>query len=131
MPNVVTSQTILDGDRNVVILLTGTLDTSNEARVRKVQVSTLVPACLKVKVNTIRHLVSPGLIVVLDWDASTPVRFAALTGFDEVEACKFGGLPNNAGAGITGDIYLTTLGWTSGVLAYNIVLEMQKVSFAP
>lgn len=134
MPNVFTSQTIIDGPKNTVILLTGTLDTSNEARTRKVQVSALsqpVPGRVptRVKVLKISHLVSPGLIVTLDWDATTPVRFAALTGFDEVDACSFGGMTNNAGVGNTGDIYLTTLGWTTGVLAYNIILELQKVSF--
>lgn len=129
MANTFTTQTLLDGPRNLVILLTGVLDTSNESRVVKVDVSSYDPAPTKVRVDTIRHLVSPGLIVVLDWDASTPVRFAALTGYDEVEAKCFGGLQNNAGAGITGDIYLTTLGYASGVLAYNIILEMTKVSF--
>lgn len=126
MANTVTTQTLIDGDRNLVILLTGVLDTSNEARTIKVDVSSYAPVPARVRVDTIRHLISPGLIVILDWDASTPVRFAALTGYDEVEACKFGGLQNNAGAGITGDIYLTTLGWASGTLAYNIVLEMVK-----
>ena len=129
MANTVTTQTLLDGPRNLVILLTGVLDTSDEARTIKVDVSTLDPAPTKVWVDTIRHLISPGLVVVLDWDATTDVRFAALTGYDEVEACKFGGLTNNAGAGVTGDIYLTTLGWASGTLAYTIILEMTKVSF--
>lgn len=126
MANTVTTQTLVDGDRNVVILLTGVLDTSNEARNIKVDVSALAPAPTRVRVDTIRHLISPGLIVVLDWDATTPVRFAALTGYDEVEAKCFGGLQNNAGAGVTGDIYLTTLGWSAGTLAYNIILEMTK-----
>tara|TARA_R110000868_G_scaffold398941_1_gene672397 strand:+ start:1054 stop:1446 length:393 start_codon:yes stop_codon:yes gene_type:complete len=130
MANVVTSQTILDGDRNLVILLTGTLDTSNEARTVKVDVSTFVPAPTRIRVDTIRHLISPGLIVVLDWDATTPVRFAALTGYDEIEACKFGGLQDNSGTGRTGDIYLTTLGYSSGTLAYTIILEMTKTSFS-
>ena len=129
MANTVTTQTLLDGDRNLVILLTGVLDTSNESRAVKVDVSTFDPAPTKVRVDTIRHLISPGLIVVLDWDATTPVRFAVLTGYDEVEAKCFGGLQNNAGTGITGDIYLTTLGYASGTLAYNIILEMTKTSF--
>lgn len=129
MANTVTTQTLIDGERNVVILLTGVLDTSNEARTIKVDVSGLDTPPTKVRVDTIRHLISPGLIVTLDWDATTPVRFAALTGYDEVEAKCFGGLQNNAGTGVTGDIYLTTLGWASGVLAYNIILEMTKVSF--
>lgn len=129
MANTVTSQTLLDGDRNLVMLFTGLLDTSNEARNVKVDVSTFVPAATKVRVDCIRHLVSPGLIVILDWDATTPVRFACLTGYDEVEARCFGGLQNNAGAGVTGDIYLTTAGYASGTLAYQVILEMTKVSF--
>jgi hypothetical protein len=129
MANTVTTQTLLDGARNLVILLTGVLDTSNEARTIKVDVSGFAPAPTKVRVDTIRHLISPGLIVILDWDATTPVRFAALTGYDEVEAKCFGGLQNNAGTGVTGDIYLTTLGYASGTLAYNIILEMTKTSF--
>ncbi len=130
MANTVTTQTLVDGDRNLVILLTGVLDTSNESRTIKVDVSSYTPAPTKVRVDTIRHLISPGLIVVLDWDADTDVRFAALTGYDEVEAKCFGGIQNNAGAGVTGDIYLTTLGYSSGTLAYTIILEMTKVTFA-
>lgn len=129
MANTVTTQTLVDGDRNLVILLTGVLDTSNESRTIKVDVSSYAPAPTRVRVDTIRHLISPGLIVVLDWDATANVRFAALTGYDEVEAKCFGGLQDNSGAGRTGDIYLTTLGWSSGVLAYNIILEMTKVAF--
>ena len=129
MANTVTSQTLLDGDRNLVMLFTGLLDTSNESRTIKVDVSGFAPAPTKVRVDTIRHLISPGLIVILDWDASTPVRFAALTGYDEVEAKCFGGIQNNAGTGVTGDIYLTTAGYASGSLAYTIILEMTKVSF--
>lgn len=129
MANTVTSQTLLDGDRNLVMLFTGLLDTSNESRAIKVDVSTFAPAPTKVRVDTIRHLISPGLIVILDWDATTPVRFAALTGYDEVEAKCFGGIQNNAGTGVTGDIYLTTAGYSTGTLAYQIILEMTKVSF--
>ena len=44
MANTVTSHTLIDGDRNLVMLFTGLLDTSNEARTIKVDVSTFVPA---------------------------------------------------------------------------------------
>jgi hypothetical protein len=128
MANTVTSRTLIDGDRNLVMLFTGLLDTSNEARTIKVDVSTYVPAPTKVRVNGIHHLCSSGLTVVLDWDATTPVRFACLSLSDEIEMCEFGGITNDAGAGVTGDIYLTTFGW-SGVMSYNIILEMVKVSF--
>ena len=129
MANVVTSQTLLDGPRNLVILLTGVLDTSNEARAIKVDVSTYDPAPLKVRVDKIQYSIAGALQVLLDWDATTDVTFAVLSGQGEIEACNIGGLQNNAGAGVTGDVYLTTFGWSAGTLSYTILLEMTKVSF--
>ena len=66
MANTVTTQTLLDGDRNLVILLTGVLDTSNEARTIKVDVSTYVPARTNLSIKALPHLISPDLIVSLD-----------------------------------------------------------------
>ena len=129
MANVVTSQTILDGPRNLVILLTGVLDTSNEARTIKVDVSSYDPVPTKVRVDKIQYSIAGALQVLLDWDATTDVTFAVLSGQGEIEACKFGGLQNNAGAGVTGDIYLTTLGYSAGTVSYTVLLEMTKVSF--
>ena len=129
MANAVTSQTLLDGPRNLVILLTGVLDTSNEARAIKVDVSSYDPAPTKVRVDKIQYSIAGALQVLLDWDATTDVTFAVLSGQGELEACKFGGLQNNAGAGVTGDIYLTTLGYSAGTVSYTLLLEMTKVSF--
>ena len=39
---------------------------------------------------------------------------------------NFGGIPNNAGSGKTGDILFTTLGHSSGD-TYSIVIEMVKI----
>ena len=129
MANTVTTQTLLDGPRNLVILLTGVLDTSNEARTIKVDVSSYDPAPTKVRVDKIQYSIAGALQVLLDWDATTDVTFAVLSGQGELEACKFGGLQNNAGAGVTGDIYLTTLGYSAGTVSYTVLLEMTKVSF--
>mgnify|MGYP003404362119 FL=1 len=129
MANTVTTQTLLDGPRNLVILLTGVLDTSNEARVIKVDVSSYDPVPAKVRVDKIQYSIAGALQVLLDWDATTDVTFAVLSGQGEIEACKFGGLQNNAGAGVTGDIYLTTLGYSAGTVSYTVLLEMTKVSF--
>lgn len=129
MANVVTTQTLLDGPRKLVVLLTAVLDASNEARAVKVDVSALDPAPLKVRVDKIGYSISAGLQVVLDWDATAPVNFAALTDSGELEACSFGGLQNTADTGITGDIYLTTLGYSTGTATYTLLLEMTKVSF--
>lgn len=129
MANTVTSQTLVDGDRNLVMLFTGLLDTSNESRVVKVDVSTFVPAATKVSIRKIQYSISSQLAIILDWDADTDVRFACLSGQGELEACAFGGLQNNAGTGVTGDIALTTVGWASGSQSYSLLLEMVKGSF--
>ena len=129
MANTVTTQTLLDGPRNLVILLTAVLDTSNEARTIKVDVSSYDPVPTKVRVDKIQYSIAGALQVLLDWDATTDVTFAVLSGQGEIEACKFGGLQNNAGAGVTGDIYLTTLGYSAGTVSYTVLLEMTKVSF--
>lgn len=129
MANAVTSQTILDGPRKLVMLFTGVLDTSNEARVIKVDVSTFDPAPTKVKIDKIDYSVSGTLKVILDWDATTDVVFAALSGQGSLCAEKIGGLQNNAGSGVTGDIALTTAGYASGTETYTLLVEMTKVSF--
>jgi len=125
MANVVTSQILQDGERRVVMLLTGTLDTSNESLVAKVDVSGLTPACSKIRVDEIYFVITDGLTVQLFWDATTDVRFAALTGSGELCAEEWGGFQNNAADGVTGDILLSTLGW-SGTMCYTIVLLMSK-----
>lgn len=130
MANTFTTQTLHDGPRNLVILLTGMLDTSDEARNVKVAVATFDPFCTRVRVDKIQYSIGDNLIVTLDWDATTPVRFAALTGQEELDACHVGGLVNNAGAGVTGSIALTTTGWgATTIRAYTLLLEMTKVSF--
>lgn len=129
MANTVTSHTLIDGDRNLVMLFTGLLDTSNESRVVKVDASTFAPAATKIRINYVQYSISSQLSLILDWDADTDVRFLALSGQGEIEAYKFGGLQNNAGTGVTGDIALTTVGWASGSQSYTLLLEMTKVSF--
>ena len=125
MANAFTSQTLQDGVSRVVMLFTGTLDTSNESATAKVDVSALTPAVTRVKVDKVHYSVSDGLTLQILWDATTDVRFLALSGGGTLDATCFGGLHNNAGDGITGDIMFSTLGW-SGTMSYTVVLEMTK-----
>ena len=90
MANTFTTQTLHDGPRNLVILLTGMLDTSDEARNVKVAVATFDPVCTRVRVDKIQYSIGDNLIVTLDWDASAAVRFAALTGQETFETARFG-----------------------------------------
>lgn len=124
MADAVSSQTLIDAERNVVMKFTNTSDGTGEAAVTKVDVSALKGAPSTVRINKI-HYNTSGMLVRLLWDADTDVTIVDLQGDGWMDYKCFGGLYNNAGAGITGDIKLTTVGHSSGD-SYSIILEMQK-----
>lgn len=124
MADAVSSQTLVDGAKNAVMKFTNTSDGTGESAVLKVDVSALSGAPSKVKINKIHYSVA-GMVARLLWDATTDVTIVDLQGDGCLNACDFGGLYNNGGAGVTGDILLTTVGHTSGD-SYSIILEMEK-----
>tara|TARA_R100000773_G_scaffold44289_1_gene44893 strand:- start:2040 stop:2447 length:408 start_codon:yes stop_codon:yes gene_type:complete len=132
MADAVTSQTIIDGERNCVMKFTNVSDGTGESAVAKVDVSALTSnaagvACSEVRVMRISHAVV-GMSVQLFFDATSNVLLAELaeSSNGHMEFQDFGGIPNNAGSGKTGDILFTTKGHSSGD-TYSIVLEMVKV----
>ena len=132
MADAVTSQTIIDGERNCVMKFTNVSDGTGESAVAKVDVSALASnaagvACSEVRVMRISHAVV-GMSVQLFFDATSNVLLAELaeSSNGHMEFQDFGGIPNNAGSGKTGDILFTTKGHSSGD-TYSIVLEMVKV----
>lgn len=124
MADAVTSQTLIDGPRNVVMKFTNTSDGTGESAVLKVDVSALSGAPSRVRINRVHYSVA-GMVARLLWDATTDVTILDLQGDGTFDASGFGGLSNNAGTGVTGDILLTTVGHTSGD-SYSIILEMSK-----
>jgi hypothetical protein len=131
MADVVTSQTIQDGERIAVLKFTNVSDGSGESAVKKVDVSalnanSLGEACTRVSVARI-YWATRGMGVNLEFDASTNVLLTGLpadsTGDEYYDL--FGAIPNNAGSGITGDIDLTTVGHSSGD-TYSIILVLNK-----
>ena len=124
MADAVSSQTILDGGRNVVMKFTNTSDGTGEASVTKVDVSALNGAPSFVNIEKIHYSVN-GMVARLLWDATTDVTIVDLAGDGCFDFTGFGGLQNNAGTGVTGDIQLTTVGHTAGD-SYTIILEMKK-----
>lgn len=125
MADAVTSQVLVDGERNVVMKLTNISDGTGEAAVLKVDVSTLVGAPASVKITRIDYDIS-GMAVNVLWDATTDVTTCILsTGQASLDFTKMGGLINNAGAGVTGDILFSTIGHTASD-TYSIVLHMKK-----
>ena len=132
MADAVTSQTIIDGERNCVMKFTNVSDGTGESAVAKVDVSALASnsagtACSEVRVMRISHAIV-GMSVQLFLDATSNVLLMELaeSSNGHMDFKDFGGLPNNAGSGKTGDILLTTKGHSSGD-TYSIVLEMIKV----
>ena len=125
MADAVTSQKIVDGPKNVVYAFTNISDGTGESAVLKVDVSALNGAPIAVRIRKVAYSTF-GMGVQILWDATTDVVALVLNGYGEIDFNGFGGLPNNAGAGKTGDVLFTTLGATAGD-SYTIVLEMDKI----
>lgn len=126
MADAVASQILIDGPRNVVAKFTNISDGTGESAVLKVDVSALSGTPDRVRIDKI-YFTTSGMGVRILWDATTDVT-AFVIGADQtgwLEFKHFGGLTNNAGTGITGDILFTTFGHSSGD-TYSIILEMTK-----
>jgi hypothetical protein len=128
MADAVTSQTILDGERLFIGKFTNISDGTGESGVVKIDVSALNRnasglACNGVKVNKI-WAQTVGMSIDILWDATTDLLCETVpeNQFYLMDYSSFGGLPNNAGAGKTGDVLFTTVGAAAGD-RYTIVIE--------
>jgi hypothetical protein len=131
MADAVASQTILDGERLFIAKFTNFSDGTGETGVIKIDVSTLNPnsfglACNGVKLNKI-YGTTHGMEVQILWDATTDVFVWQIPQNSNylMDFSSFGGIPNNAGAGKTGDVLFTTRDAGAGDM-YSIVLECLK-----
>ncbi len=131
MADAVTSQTILDGERLFIGKFTNISDGTGETGVIKIDVSALSSnaagnACNGVKINKI-WAQTQGMSVDVLWDATTDVLCETIpeNQFYLMDYSSFGGLPNNAGSGVTGDVLFTTVGAASGD-RYTITIEAIK-----
>jgi hypothetical protein len=136
MADAVASQTILDGERLFIGKFTNISDGTGETGALKIDVSTLRAsasgnACNGVKINKI-YATTFGMEVRILWDATTDV-FAWMLPTNSnylMDLSSFGGIPNNAGAGVTGDVLFTTTNAAAGDM-YTIVLECIKTYANP
>ena len=127
MADTVTSQTIFDGSKRAILKFTNISDGTGESLVKKIDVSELLGSPEKVKIVHIWYT-TEGMSVQLWWDATinVPAWFLGSNKSTKIDFHWFGGLHNNAGTGITGDILLTTVDHTAGD-SYSIILEVEKV----
>ena len=136
MADAVTSQTIVDTEKRVVMKFTNISDGNGESSVKKVDVSALTASpsgaeCARVHITQVWYAIS-GMRIDLEWDATTNVKALILGGGVALEPTvghldfrSFGGLKNTDASGVTGDIDLTTLHHTNND-AYTIILELKK-----
>ena len=136
MADAVTSQTLSDGDRIAVVKFTNISDGTGESSVEKVDISGFAtningetPA--RAHIEQIWYDVG-GMRVALEWNATSNVVAAVLGGSaaagnvsGHMDFRSFGGIKNNAGSGIDGDIDLTTHGHTAHD-HYTIVMQLRK-----
>jgi hypothetical protein len=131
MADAVTSQTLFDGDKHVVMKFTNISDGTGESAVKKVDVSALESdingnTCTSVAIEKIWWQCI-GMKVRMFFDASSDKFIIELgenqSGYHDYS--EFGGIKNNAGSGKTGDIDFTTVGHSSAD-TYTIILKMRK-----
>jgi hypothetical protein len=129
MANSLEKQTIIDGSRNLVVKIHIEGDGSgDESETVLIDASSYSPASTDIKIMGIHSTLS-GFTADLLWDATTNVAIMNLPDYEYnlngPQIGHFGGLVNNAGAGKTGDILVTTSNLGAGDHG-TIILEMKK-----
>ena len=136
MADAVTSQTIEDGGKNLVMKFTNISDGTGESAVAKIDVSALNSepstgsSCSRVVLQRI-WFSNIGMGFKLYWNATTnmficqaPKDWSDTWDFTD-SSITLPGIPNNAGGGVNGDLLLTTNDHTSGD-TYSIIVWANK-----
>ena len=130
MANLLDVQKILDGDRNLEIKVVAIADTSNFTDEVIVDISTLSPTrppTTQVSIAEIEYSIQDGWVVYLYWEAGVNKLIAPLAGRGIFPvAIGLTELQNDAGSGKTGNVLLSTHGWTTGTLAFTLVIHFIK-----
>lgn len=130
MANTVTLQSIIDGPKTHVVKIYLASDgVAGELTDQVVvNVSALLPAATKVSLERVQWSLN-GFDALLEWDATTDVAIFTLganASTSDLDFSKYGGIPNNAGTGVTGNILLTTVGFTTTADTGIIILTCRK-----
>lgn len=128
MANTITRQTLIDGPRNLVVKVHILGDASgDETNTSLIDVSTYAGAPDRVRIDRITWS-GDVFDVHMHWDATANVDILTLASGQPIDQKYdgFGGLINNAGTGVTGDILFSTVGL--GAEEGTIILEMVKKS---
>jgi hypothetical protein len=127
MADVTSVQTLVDNERNLVVKLCGVLDTANVAKATFVDVSALnAPVPVEVSLQSVEWSVSGNLSINLYWNATADQLFLTLAESGQMCFSQFGGLTNNAGAGVNGDVEYETVGFANPS-TYSAVFTFKKI----
>jgi hypothetical protein len=129
MANTVTKQKIADNERNAIVHVWLASDGAAGELTDEVvvDVSDLSGSPSSVEVVRMESTLT-GFSATLEWDATTDVPFLQIPADTLVQSDwrDFGGLQNNAGAGVTGDIVLTTAGFSAATDKGHITFWLKK-----
>ena len=131
MANTITKQTILDGTKWLIVKIHIEGDgTGDETATVLIDASTYTPAFTNEALCGL-HANLTGFTCDILWDATADVAITNIPDYEvhwgegELGIFSHGGIPNNAGAGKTGDILITTSGLGVGDHG-TIILKIKK-----
>lgn len=133
MANSVTVKIIEDGPRNAIVNIVGLVDSSDVAPAPVVALNQFTGndrgRFVGFKVVDVDYSVTESLVVLLNWNSSTPQPICALSGSDEILGKKHGGLaPNRLAGGYDGTINLSTEGYVAGrTYGFTLRVSMTKM----
>jgi hypothetical protein len=138
----VATQILIDGPRNTVSKVTGDLTTALATGPTVIIDPALLTDMLPgmagphlaslLRIDYIDYSITDGLGIILTWVASAPVAIVELYGRGRLEAKQFGGYQNNAGAGVTGQIALTTFATGAATPTdASLLLVIHTVKYRP
>lgn len=126
MANTVTTTTLRDTERGVTLLTNVSLDTSNLSDSVIADVSAMVPVPVTLCLKEVHYWLPSGITARLEWDATTDAALLNLVGDGYACFDDFGGIKDSRASGYTGDVLLTTLGYSSGTVAFTLLTEWIK-----
>jgi hypothetical protein len=133
MANLVERQITLEGQRNVIVNWAGVLDTSDFTLTPALALTDCVyndpqNKLVGFRIDHIEWSMTDGLEIVLAWAATVPQLITPIAGRGRINMWNYGGyVPDQARAGFTGDLNLTSTGWTAGVANFTVTVELIKL----
>lgn len=120
-----TEQVIHNGSRNLVLKYT-IAGTTGDTTAAKLLDRDSLSVTKDLKLSKVTWALT-GCSVNLLWDATSNVSFFECSeGEGSQDFTDIGGIPNNAGAGKTGDVVYTTTGYGAGGDGGHVILEFKK-----